>query len=91
MGCVKEAESLSLLFITAGLEDLFDVFLHFGIAQALFRHLGHNEVVGAENLSMGCAIISTVCAVLGEVISHRIRTRRATPPETSAISEATTQ
>ena len=66
-----------ILFGGAGVADLLDAVLHFFIAVGLFfvtHH--HDQIVWAENLSMGCAVVSTLTAVLGEIASHRSRTKQ---------------
>jgi hypothetical protein len=60
-------------FIGAAAADLFDVFLHFFIAFSLVFHLRRHALAFAEEISIGCAAISTACAVSGEIISfHRV-------------------
>ncbi|CAB9528858.1 expressed unknown protein [Seminavis robusta] len=66
----------SALFLGAGIVDGLDSFLHFFIGYALWKHLSHKKLAVAEELSFGCAIVSTLCAVLGEVISLQIQKRR---------------
>lgn len=65
----------SACFFGSGLADCIDSFLHFFIAFALWNHLSHTKLAIAEELSFGCAIFSTVCAVLGEIISLRTQKR----------------
>ena len=66
----------SMFFVGAGAADFFDAFLHFGIAYGLVTHLSHGQVAIFERLSILCAIVSTLFAVLGEIVSLRIRKRR---------------
>ena len=66
----------SMFFVGAGAADFFDAFLHFGIAYGLVTHLSHGQVAIFERLSILCAIVSTLFAVLGEIVSLRIRRRR---------------
>jgi hypothetical protein len=72
----NKSKSSTLCFVGAGLADLFDSFLHFYIAYALFAHIGHQALVVPEQLSMGCAITSTICAVAGEVISLHLQRQK---------------
>jgi hypothetical protein len=60
-----------VLFYGAGAADLMDAVLHFYIAYALLANLGHDALLVPEHLSVGCAVLSTVFAVLGEILSHR--------------------
>ena len=62
-------------FALAGAADLVDAVLHFWMAYSLFVHMTRGQLVAAERVSMVCAVVSTSCAVLGEIISFR-RTRR---------------
>jgi len=69
-----------LLFGGAGVADFLDAILHFVIAFAFITsaaaasHGGHSHImVVAEEWSMGCAVVSTVAAVLGEIASRRSR------------------
>jgi len=70
------AKTSSAFFLGAGLVDGLDSILHFFIAFALLKHLSHHRLAVAEELSFACAIISTVCAVVGEVISLRIQKQK---------------
>jgi len=67
----------SLLFVGAGLADLIDMLIHFFIVFGLLLHGDRHKLVVAEEISMLCAVVSTVCAVAGEVMSSRIRRRRS--------------
>lgn len=60
-----------VLFYGAGGADLLDAFLHFWIAYGVFAKIGHDMMLLTEHMSMGCAVTSTVCAILGEILSHR--------------------
>jgi len=66
----------SALFLGAGIVDGLDSLLHFFIAFALFRHLDHRKMGVAEELSFACAIISTVCAIVGEIVSIKLQKRK---------------
>jgi hypothetical protein len=66
----------SAFFLGAGFVDGLDSVLHFFIAFALLKHLSHHRLAVAEELSFACAIASTVCAVVGEIVSLRIQKRR---------------
>ena len=61
------------LFSAAGIADFTDAFLHFGIAYGLLLRFSHHRMVVMERMSVGCAIISTLFAVFGEILSLRIR------------------
>lgn len=63
----------------AGVADLTDSLLHFFIAYAIMNHLGHAILVLPEQASLVCAIVSTACAVIGELLSLRIAKKGATP------------
>ena len=60
------------LFVLAAVADFLDSCLHFFIAFALLRHLGHDMLAIPEKTSLGCAIVSTASAIVGEVLSLRI-------------------
>jgi hypothetical protein len=62
-------------FVLATVADFVDSLLHFFMAYSLFRGASHHKLIVAEELSLTCAVVSTVCAVLGEIISHRRRRR----------------
>lgn len=64
------------MFAGASIADLFDTVLHFCIFAGFLRHWSHHRMEIFETLSLSCAIISTVCAVAGEIISFRTRRRR---------------
>jgi len=73
--------SLALvLFSSAGMADFMDAALHFFIAFLFVSsHGSHHHpyaMVVAEEWSMGCAVVSTVAAVLGEIASHRNQQKR---------------
>lgn len=59
-----------LLFAFAALADYIDTLCHFIIAHTLFLH-GRAQLLAVESTSMACAIVSTVCAVAGELYSRR--------------------
>ena len=66
----------AVLFSLAACADYVDALCQFAIAQTLFLqhyHLqttGNKVMIAAESLSMMCAIMSTVAAVVGEFASH---------------------
>lgn len=65
------AISALLLFISTGLIDLLDAIVHFWIAYGLFiSHHGSSSHHLMEQISMCCAIFSTICAIFGEVCSY---------------------
>ena len=66
----------SALFLGAGIVDGLDSALHFFIAYALWKHLSHGRLAVAEEWSLACAIISTVFAVAGEIISIKLAQKR---------------
>jgi hypothetical protein len=68
----KRTKSSTFFFFMAGVADLTDSFLHFFIAYAMMNHLGHSILALPEKASLVCAIVSTVCAVIGELVSLRI-------------------
>jgi len=59
------------LFCVAGVADLLDAFLHFWLAYGLLMKLRHHVMIFTEQLSMCCAVVSNVSAVLGEIASHQ--------------------
>jgi hypothetical protein len=61
-----------LFFAGATAADFLDVFLHFFLAYGLLSHVNHHLLAVAEEWSIGCAVVSTACAVFGEVSSFRI-------------------
>ena len=66
--------STLLLFISTGLIDLLDALVHFWIAYGLFiSHSGSSSHYVMEQISICCAILSTLCAVFGEVCSYMNR------------------
>jgi hypothetical protein len=60
-----------LLFGGAAVTDAVDAVCHFTIAFALLMELGHHFLAQVEEVSLGCAFVSTLCAVLGEVVAYR--------------------
>jgi hypothetical protein len=72
----QQIKASSALFLGAGVVDGLDSLLHFFIAYALLTHISHRVLVKAEEISFGCAIASTLCAVVGEIISLQIQKRR---------------
>jgi fucose 4-O-acetylase-like acetyltransferase len=75
----KRIKSSTALFVIAGIADLTDSFLHFFIAYAILNHLGHAVLALPEKASLVCAIVSTVCAVFGELLSLRIAKKGTMP------------
>lgn len=71
------------LFGGAGAADFIDGLLHFGIAYGLIANLAHHSMVVLERFSVGCAVVSTVTAVLGEILSLRMQRARKLATETS--------
>jgi len=69
----RGSQGTSSLFAGAGAADLTDAVLHFSIAYSLLAGLGHDVLANLEQVSIGCAIVSTVFAVVGEVLSSRRR------------------
>jgi hypothetical protein len=70
------AVSALLLFISTGLMDLLDAIVHFWISYGLFiSYSGGSNQHMMEQISMGCAVLSTLCAILGEVCSYLNRNR----------------
>jgi hypothetical protein len=66
----------SACFLGAGIVDGLDSILHFVIAYGLLTHLSHHYLKKAEAWSLRCAVISTVAAVIGEVLSLKILKQR---------------
>ena len=71
----KNIKSALAFFVGAGLADFIDTIVHFILVYGLSVHLSHHKLAIVEKVSMGCAVLSTVCAVVGEVISFKIRKR----------------
>lgn len=65
-----------VMFAGATVADLADMFLHFFLFAGLLAHWSHHKLVVVEKLSLTCAVISTVCAVVGEIVSFNVRKRR---------------
>jgi hypothetical protein len=83
----NQSKPSALMFFGAGAADMLDAFLHFFIAYAVFSQMSHTALVLPEKMSMGCAIISTLLAVFGEVLSlHRIR-KSEMPPQQESVDE----
>jgi len=61
----------SLMFGGAAIADLVDAIAHFVIAYAVLIELGHSKILKWEEISMICAVVSTVFAVLAEVVDYR--------------------
>jgi hypothetical protein len=60
-----------MLFGGAAVTDAVDAVCHFTITFALLMELGHHFLAQVEELSLGCAFVSTLCAVMGEVVAYR--------------------
>jgi hypothetical protein len=59
------------MFIIAALADGVDAVSHFVIVYALFTEtMGHHELALVESISLACAVISTLFAVGGELLSQ---------------------
>mmetsp|Transcript_60397 Transcript_60397/g.148203 ORF Transcript_60397/g.148203 Transcript_60397/m.148203 type:complete len:359 (+) Transcript_60397:142-1218(+) len=64
-------------FAGAIVADFVDVLLHFFLAFGLLSHTRHRHWLAlAEEWSIGCAAVSTACAVIGEILSFRYQSRR---------------
>ena len=61
----------SLMFGGAAIADLVDAIAHFVIAYAVLIELGHSKILKWEELSMICAVVSTVFAVVAEIADYR--------------------
>jgi hypothetical protein len=72
------------MFVGAGWADGLDALLHFAVAYAIWSHAGHDLLLVLEHWSMQCAIVSTVCAVLGELWVLR-RQRRLQQPKAGHV------
>ena len=62
-----------MLFGGAAVTDAVDAVCHFAIAYGVFHEFGHHLLAQLEEVSLGCAFISTFCAVMGEVLAFRKR------------------
>jgi hypothetical protein len=63
-----------LIFGGAAFADGLDALCHFAIAlSVLLDALSHHHMFVLEQISWGCAIGSTACAVGGEILSHGLR------------------
>jgi hypothetical protein len=73
----KRSDLVWMTFIAAALADGTDAITHFVMAYALLTEtMGHHELVLVESISLACAIISTLFAVGGELLSQ-LKIRRA--------------
>lgn len=61
----------STMFAGAAVADLVDAVAHFVIAYAVLIELGHSKILKWEEISMACAIVSTILAIAGEVADWR--------------------
>mmetsp|Transcript_22294 Transcript_22294/g.35949 ORF Transcript_22294/g.35949 Transcript_22294/m.35949 type:complete len:96 (+) Transcript_22294:3-290(+) len=75
-GVDRQARTPLVLFAGATIADCIDVLLHFFIAFGLVLHFHHHRLAVAEELSMGCAVVSTFCAVFGEILSFKIQRKK---------------
>lgn len=62
-----------MLFGGAAVTDAVDAVCHFAIAYGVFHEFGHHLLAQLEEVSLGCAFFSTLCAVMGEVMVSRKR------------------
>lgn len=83
--CRQEMNGTTALafFLGAAVADLVDVCLHFFIASGLILQLRHHALAVAEEWSIGCAAVSTVCAVTGEILSSHRRSKHADADQTN--------
>ena len=71
-GTVSRSPDLSSIFFgSAAAADLVDAVSHFTIAYLVLVELGHNHIPKFEEMTIVCAVISTICAVAGEIINYR--------------------
>jgi len=70
-------KSSLLMFAGATAADFIDMCLHFFLFAGLLAHWSHHRLVVAEKFSLGCAIVSTLCAVFGEIVSLKVRKQNA--------------
>eukprot|EP00977_Amphora_coffeiformis_P006916 scaffold1508_cov178-Amphora_coffeaeformis.AAC.24 len=68
---VEKSFEAKYLFHGAALGDAIDAVCHFVIAYAVFEGWEHSFVMQFEKCSIACAVLSTVFAVSGEIISYR--------------------
>ena len=62
----------STMFAGAAIADLLDAVAHFIIAYAVLIELGHTKIILKwEEISLACAVVSTVLAIAGEVADWR--------------------
>lgn len=61
----------SLLFIGAACADYIDTLCQMLIAHSLFVHEKGAHLLLSESISTSCAFLSTLFAVVGEILSHR--------------------
>jgi hypothetical protein len=65
-----------LLFGGAAVTDGVDAVCHFAIAYGVFHEFGHQLLTQLEEASLGCAFVSTFCAVMGEILACRKRKKQ---------------
>jgi hypothetical protein len=68
---LKRAKSSTFLFAGAAFADGLDAVVHFWIAYAYLTELGHHALMFPEKCSLACAIMSTIAAFAGEIVSLR--------------------
>jgi len=67
------SRSTFILFGGAAVTDAVDAVCHFAIAYGVFHEFSHHLLAQLEEVSLGCAFFSTLCAVMGEVVAYRKR------------------
>lgn len=77
--------------IRSGLDNGTDAVTHFVIAYALLTEaIGHHQLLLVESVSLACAVVSTLLAVSGELLSqlkiHRASKRRDEKAEKEKIA-----
>ena len=65
------------MFTGASIADFLDTILHFCIFVGLLSQWSHHRMEVLEKTSLACAVVSTLCAVAGEIISFRMSRRKA--------------
>mmetsp|Transcript_19836 Transcript_19836/g.57541 ORF Transcript_19836/g.57541 Transcript_19836/m.57541 type:complete len:458 (+) Transcript_19836:51-1424(+) len=59
------------LFGVAAAADCLDAVCHLFIAHGMIKKRSHSVILRWEEISLACAVISTLFAVVGEVVGHR--------------------
>lgn len=70
------SRSTFMLFGGAAVTDAVDAVCHFAIAYGVFHEFGHHLLAQLEEVSLGCAFVSTLCAVMGEIVAYRKRKKQ---------------